>query len=281
MEEAGPSSQGELRLDVGRRRLFREGVPVELKNKALDILCVLAAAQGQIVSKDEIMAKVWPGLVVEESNIQVHISAIRKALGEDLSRPRHLFTAPGRGYRLVGLDISAVKEAVSAASEAMAEVAKEADRPSIAVLPFQNLSSDPEQEYFADGMVEDIITGLSRIKWLRVIARNSSFTFKGKTVDVRRVGSDLGVRYLLQGSVRKSGDRIRIAAQLIETESGIQVWGERYDRQLDDIFAIQDEIAISVVGAVEPGLQKIEVERVKRKRPENLHAYDLVLQALP
>lgn len=277
MDQAGSSSGGGLRLDLGRRRLFRKGVPVGLKNKAFDIFCVLASAQGQIVSKDEIMAKVWPGFVVEESNIQVHISAIRKALGEDLGRPRHLFTAPGRGYRLVGIEVSAVEESGGAVGDAV----KDTNRPSIAVLPFQNLSSDSEQEYFADGVVEDIITGLSRIKWLFVIARNSSFTFKGKTVDVRQVGTDLGVRYVLQGSVRKSGDRIRIAAQLIETQNGIQVWTERYDRNLDDVFAVQDEIAMSVIGAIEPGLQKIEIERVKRKRPENLHAYDLVLQALP
>ena len=223
------------------------------------------------------MAKVWPGLIVEEGNIQVHISAIRKALGEDLSRPKHLFTAPGRGYRLVGVELSAAQKLEAA----IGDTESKADRPSIAVLPFQNLSSDPEQEYFADGVVEDIITGLSRIKWLLVIARNSSFTFKGKSVDIRQVGRDLGVRYVLQGSVRKSADRIRIAAQLAEAESAIQLWTERYDRQLDDIFAIQDEIAMSVVGAIEPGLQKIEVERVKRKRPESIDAYDLVLQALP
>jgi TolB-like protein len=190
------------------------------------------------------MAKVWPGLVVEEGNIQVHISAIRKALGEDLSRPRHLFTAPGRGYRLVDVDIVGAQQPNVATAEAVSDVAKHDDRPSIAVLPFQNLSSDPEQEYFADGMVEDIITGLARIKWLLVIARNSSFTFKGRIVDVRQAGRDLGVRYVLQGSVRKPGDRIRIAAQLIETQSGIQVWGERYERRFDDVFALQDEIAI-------------------------------------
>jgi tetratricopeptide (TPR) repeat protein len=130
-------------------------------------------------------------------------------------------------------------------------------------------------------MVEDIITGLSRIKWLFVIARNSSFVYKGKAVDIRHLGQDLGVSYVLQGSVRKSGDRVRIAAQLIEAHGGVQVWAERYDRLLGDIFAVQDEIAMSVIGAIEPGLRKIEVERIKRKRPDSLDAYDLVLQALP
>src|SRR4051812_35110550 len=139
------------------------------------------------------------------------------------------------------------------------------DRPSIAVLPFQNLSGDPEQEYFADGMVEDIITGLSRISWLFVIARNSSFVYKGKAVDVKQVGRELGVRYVLEGSVRKSGDRIRIAAQLVEAESGTHLWTDRFDRSYSDIFELQDEITMNVIGAIEPNLRKVEVERVKRK----------------
>jgi TolB-like protein len=155
------------------------------------------------------------------------------------------------------------------------------DRPSIAVLPFQNMSGDPEQEYFCDGVVEDIITGLSRIKWLFVIARNSSFAFKGRSVDVKQVGRELGVRYVLEGSVRKSGDRVRITTQLIEAETGRHLWAERYDRPIGDIFALQDEITLSVVGAIEPSLRSAEVERAKRKRPDNLDAYDLVLQALP
>jgi adenylate cyclase len=155
------------------------------------------------------------------------------------------------------------------------------DKPSLAVLPFQNMSGDPEQEYFADGMVEDIITGLSRIKWLFVIARNSSFTYKGRSVDVKQVGRELGVRYVLEGSVRKAADRVRITGQLIDTTSGAHVWAERYDRKSDDIFDLQDEITLSVVGAIEPSLRMAEVDRVKRKRPDNLDAYDLVLQAQP
>ena len=146
------------------------------------------------------------------------------------------------------------------------------ERPSIAVLPFRNLSADPEQEYFAEGMVEDIITGLSRIRWLFVIARNSSFTYKGQVVEVKRVGRELGVRYVLGGSMRKLGKRVRITTQLIEAKTGVHVWGERYDRSLDDIFALQDEITLSTVGAIEPSLRTAEIERVKRKRPENLDA---------
>src|SRR5215213_5839028 len=155
------------------------------------------------------------------------------------------------------------------------------DRPSLAVLPFDNLSGDAEQGYFADGMVEDIIAGLSRIKWMFVVARNSSFTYKGKAVDVTRVGRELGVRYLLQGSLRKGGSRVRISAQMIEAETGGHLWAERYDRSLDDIFALQDEITLSVVGAIEPSLRRAEVERVKRMRPDSLGAYDLVLRSQP
>jgi adenylate cyclase len=153
------------------------------------------------------------------------------------------------------------------------------DKPSIAVLPFQNMSGDPQQDYFADGMVEDIITGLSRIRWLFVIARNSTSAYKGRTVDVKQVGRELGVHYVLEGSVRKVGNRVRITGQLIDAATGVHVWAERYDSQSDDIFALQDEITLSVVGAIEPNLRLAEIARVKRKRPDNLDAYDLALQA--
>ena len=155
------------------------------------------------------------------------------------------------------------------------------DKASLAVLPFQNMSGDPEQDYFADGMVDDIITGLSRIKWLFVIARNSTFTYKGRAADVKQVARELGVRYVLEGSVRKAADRVRINGQLIDAATGAHVWAERYDRKFDDLFALQDEIALSVVSAIEPSLRRAEVERVKRKRPDSLDAYDLVLQAQP
>jgi TolB-like protein/class 3 adenylate cyclase len=155
------------------------------------------------------------------------------------------------------------------------------EKPSIAVLPFQNMSGDPEQEYFADGMVEDIITGLSRIKWLFVIARNSSFIYKGKAVDVRQVGRELGVRYVLEGGVRKAGSRVRITAQLLEAETGAHLWADKYDGALEDVFDLQDQITDRVVGIVEPSLRQSEIERSRRKRPENLGAYDLYLRALP
>ena len=155
------------------------------------------------------------------------------------------------------------------------------DKPSIAVLPFQNMSGDPEQDYFADGMVEDIVTGLSRIKWLFVIARNSSFVYKGKAVDVRQVGRELGVRYILEGGVRKSGNRLRVTAQLVDAETGAHLWANRYDGDTEDVFNFQDRITDSVVGIVEPSVQRSEIERARRKRPDSLNAYDLYLRALP
>jgi adenylate cyclase len=171
--------------------------------------------------------------------------------------------------------------AESSMSVAIGSVLPLPNKPSIAVLPFANLSGDTEQEYFADGIVEDIIAGLSRFKWLFVIARNSSFIHKGKAVDVRQAGRQLGVRYILEGSVRKSGNRIRITTQLIQADTAANLWTERYDRLLDDVFAVQDDITTSVVGAIEPSLRKVEIERVKRRRPESLDAYDLVLRAMP
>ena len=179
---------------------------------------------------------------------------------------------PVRVYKLQS-EMVAVAEGASATNLPLP------DRPSIAVLPFQNMSGDPEQEYFADGMVEEIITSLARIKWLFVIARNSSFAYKGKSPDIRQVGRELGVRYVLEGSVRKAGNRIRITGQLIEAATGRHLWVERYDRALDDIFALQDEITLNVVGAIEPSLRHAELERTKRKRPDSLDAYDLYLQA--
>jgi len=187
---------------------------------------------------------------------------------------------PTRTWRVkVGDQSAAAAQPGSPASQAPALALP--DKPSIAVLPFQNMSGDPEQEYFADGMVEDIITGLSRIRWLFVIARNSSFIYKGRSVDITRVGRELGVRYVLEGSVRKAANRVRITGQLIEAATGRHLWAERYDRDLRDIFDLQDEITMSVVAAVEPSVRQAEIERVKRKRPENLDAYDLVLRAIP
>ena len=153
------------------------------------------------------------------------------------------------------------------------------DKPSIAVLPFENMSGDPEQEYFADGMVEEIITALSRFKWLFVIARNSSFTFKGKTVDIKEVGRRLGVRYVLEGSVRKASGKVRISGQLIDALTGTHIWADRFERDLTDIFDLQDEITVAVVSAIQPKLLQTEIAMATRRRPENLTAYDCYLRA--
>jgi TolB-like protein len=189
-------------------------------------------------------------------------------------------TLPRRGYRYVGPPV-VVAHSDLAARSSVSPALKLPDKPSVAVLPFSNLSGDADQDYFADGMVDDIITGLSRINWLFVIARNSSFTYKGRTVDVKQVGRELGVRYVLEGGVRKVRDRVRITGQLIDASTGAHVWAERYDHKFDDIFALQDEITLSIVGAIAPSLRRAEVNRVKRKRPDSLDAYDLVLRAQP
>jgi adenylate cyclase len=213
------------------------------------------------------------------------LSSLRADVPADLDRivRRCLEKQPGDRFQsarelaneLRGLKSSLDDGATSAATRALEGLA------SIAVLPFENLSGDPEQEYFADGIVEEIITGLSRIKWLLVISRNSTFIYKGKPIDVKAVGRNLGVRYVLQGSVRRSGNHVRVTARLIETETAANVWADKYDATLGDIFALQDELTMSVIGAVEPTLRKAEVERVRRKRPDSLGAYDLFLRALP
>jgi TolB-like protein len=184
---------------------------VQLGGRALDLLSVLAAANGEVVTKDELMAEVWAGSIVDDNNIQVHISALRKALDDGGGGQQYVRTVQGRGYRLVG-----IKRPIDVTGSGGRETPALTEQPSIAVLPFANLSIDPEQEYFTDGLVEDITVALSRIDWLMVIARNSSFTFKNRVVDVKQIGRELGVRYLLEGSVRKNADSVRIAAQLIE-----------------------------------------------------------------
>ncbi len=268
---------GPFRLDADAEILFRDAQPIVLGQRAVALLRLLLEDAGRPVSKIALFNAAWPKLAVEDSNLTVQIAALRRVFGE-AGGADWIETLPRRGYRYVGPVIAhRPAEENSRLSPALALP----DKPSVAVLPFTNLSADPEQEYFADGMVEDIIAGLSRIKWLFVVARNSSFTYKGKAVDAKQVGRDLGVRYLLEGSLRKVGTRLRISAQLIEAATGTHLWAERYDRDFGEVFAIQDEITIAVVGAIEPSLRAAEIELVKRKRPENLDAYDLVLRALP
>jgi TolB-like protein len=267
---------GDFRLDLERRTLTRDGATVLLKGRPLDVLCVLAEARGETVSKDTLLARVWPNTVVEENNLQVHISALRRVLDQG-SAQTHLVTVPGRGYRLIGMTGRRRDDHTPRQGAAVPAIP---DKPSIAVLPFTNISGDPEQEYFADGMVEDIITALSRVRWLFVIARNSSFVYKGRTVDIKQVGAELGVRYVLEGSVRKAANRIRITGQLIDTSNGAHLWAERFDGALDDIFELQDQVTSRVVGAIAPKLQQAEIERAKRKPTESLDAYDCYLRGI-
>jgi TolB-like protein len=259
---------GRFRFDLGQRELSRDGVPVRLGSRAVDILAVLASARGDIVTKDELLARVWPGLVVEENNLQVQVSALRKALDQETNGQSYLVTAPGRGYRLIGL-IDPIRQGPALP-----------DKPSMAVLPFQNMSDDPEQDYFADGIVEDIITALCHIRWLFVIARNSSFAYKGRAVDPKQVGRELGVRYVLEGGVRKAARRVRITAQLVDASTGAHLWADHFDGSLEDIFDLQDQVTASVVGAILPRLEEAEIERAKRKPTESLDAYDYFLRGL-
>jgi TolB-like protein len=258
---------GPFRFDPARRELSREGVPVRLGGRALDILAVLASAKGELVTKDELLAQVWPGRVVEENALAAQVSGLRRVLDEGNSGQSRLVSVSGRGYRLIGLSDTLSGPPLP-------------DKPSIAVLPFQNLSDDPQQDYFADGIVEDIITALSRIRWLFVIARNSSFAYKGRATDVKQVGRELGVRYVLEGSVRKAGARVRLTGQLIDAATNMNLWADRFDGGLEDIFDLQDQIAASVVGAMLPKLEQAEIERARRKPTDSLDAYDYYLRGL-
>jgi adenylate cyclase len=270
-------SFGRFRLDLRRRELRRDGQPVRIHRRALGILCALAEAKGEIVSKDELMARLWPGRIVEEGNLHVHVSALRKSLDERGEGHSFVVTVPGRGYRLA--DLTGLRSAQLAESSLPPQLPLP-DKPSIAVMPFANLSGDPDQEYFADGMAEEIITALSRIRWLFVIARNSSFTYKGQAVDVKQIGRELGVRYVVEGSVRKAGGRVRITAQLIEAETGTHLWADRFDGSLEDVLDLQDQVAIRVAGVIEPALRTAEFQRAVDRPRNDPTAYDLYLRAL-
>ena len=267
-------------LDEQRRELTLCGKAVAIGPQVFDLLLQLVSHRDQVLGRDELLARVWNGKIVSESTITSHINAVRKAIGDSGEEQRLVRTIARKGYRFVGL----VREPSSSAAQAPSEPGPVAcgpalpDKPSITVLPFQNLSGDPEQDYFADGMVEDIIAALSRIRWLFVIARNSSFTFKGQRIDVQQVGQALGVRYVLEGSVRKAGKRLRITGQLIDATSGEHLWAERFEGRLDDLFELQDQVTESVVDAIAPQLERAEIERAKRKPTGNLCAYDYYLR---
>ena len=273
---------GDCVLDPDRRELTRGSEAVPIGPQVFDLLLYLLRNRERVVSKDSLLDAVWAGRIVSESTLTSHINAVRKAIGDSGQEQRLIRTVARKGFRFVG-DVSEVRvpEGLASPNAELTELTEAPplalalpDKPSIAVLPFQNMSGDPEQEYFADGMVEDIITALSRIGWLFVIARNSSFTYKGRAVDVKQVGRELGVRYVLEGSVRKAANRVRITGQLIDATTGAHLWAERFDGALDDIFDLQDQVTASVVGAIAPQLEQAEIERAKRKPTESLDAYD-------
>ena len=263
-------SFGRYRLDP-RGGLMSGARSVRLTPKALTLLSFMAGRPGEVIPKEELFAAVWPEVAVGDAALVTCIQELRKALGDDARRPRYIETLHRRGYRFIG------KPAAPAAIDEKALALP--DRPSIAVLPFANMSDEPDREYFADGISEDLITGLSRIHWLFVIARNSCFVYKDRAVDVKQVSRELGVRYVLEGSVRRAGKRIRISAQLIDASTGGHHWAERYDRELGDIFAVQDEITRNVVAAIEPRLLAAEGVRALSRSPDDLGAWERVARA--
>jgi len=258
---------GPFSFDPVSLQLRRGGMEVQLGARGGALLAVLIEARGSVVTKQQLLDAAWPGLIVEENNLAVQIAALRKALGEQQSGQDWIVTVPRLGYRMP-IPAPAVEQV-------------EQRRPALAVLPFQNLGADPEQEYLADGIVEDITTALSRFKSFAVVSRNSARAYKGRSLDVRQVGKELGVRYVLEGTVRSAGGQLRVNAQLVETESGMQIWANRFDGPATALFEVQDQITDGVVGAIQPSITRAEVERARLKRSSNLSAYDLYLQALP
>lgn len=266
---------GPFVLDIGRGALTHDGLPIALGNRGLSLLKVLLQANSQVVSKAALMEAAWPGIIVEESNLSVQIAALRKLLGRSPGGGQWIATVPRVGYRFAAAAGIEQSEPILPQETASGDAGR---RPSIAVLPFTNVSGEKEQEYLADGITEDIITALTRFRWFFVTARNSSFIYKGKPIDVKQVARELGVRYLLEGSVRKSGQRVRISVELVDAIKGTHLWVERYDLELTEIFAIQDEIAERVAGAIEPELLKTEATLAVTRHTGNLTAWDLVRQ---
>jgi TolB-like protein/cytochrome c-type biogenesis protein CcmH/NrfG len=273
-------------LDAEKRELAHAGEGIPVEPQVFDVLLYLLEHRDRVVGKDELIAEVWDGRIVSESTLTSRINAVRKAIRDTGKDQRLLRTVPRKGFRFVG-DVE-VQQAADAAApltgDSVAQAAPLAlpalDRAAIAVLPFINLSDEIEQDYFSDGISEDVITALSKLRWFYVIARNSSFVYKGRPVHLRQIADELGVAYVVEGSVRKEGDRVRITAQLNDVATGSHIWAERYDRSLADVFAVQDEIAQSIVAAIEPQLYAAENFRAQRKTPGSMDAWDLVMRAL-
>jgi TolB-like protein/Tfp pilus assembly protein PilF len=281
---------GDYVLDIDRRELKRGSDLISIGPQVFDLLVYLLQNRERVVSKDDLLEAVWCGRIVSESTLTSRINAVRKALGDSGERQLLIRTVARKGFRFVGEVREKQKSGDQGSAKLPPPMSRDEirdapalalpDKPSIAILPFQNMSGDPEQEYFADGVVEEIITAISRMRWLFVIARNSSFTYKGRDVDVEKVGCELGVRYVLEGGVRKAANRVRITGQLIDAATGRHLWADRFEGSLEDIFDLQDQVTASVVGAIAPKLEQAEIERATRKPTESLDAYDYYLRAM-
>jgi TolB-like protein len=274
----------EYAFDTERRELHRGANVVPVAPQVFDLLEYLIRNRERVVSKDDLINAIWRGRSVSEAALTTRLNAVRTAIGDSGEEQRLIKTLPRKGFRFVGT----VRETTRLVDEAIGDAAVQGQAPdlslpekaSVAVLPFTNLSSDPEQDYFADGMAEEIITALSRFKALFVIARNSSFTYKGRAVDAKQIGRELGVRYILEGSVRKALDRIRITGQLVDAATGAHLWADRFEGEIGNVFDLQDQVTESVVGAIAPTVEKAEIERAKRKPTESLDAYTVYLRGL-
>jgi len=276
-------------LDTDRRELRRGSERIAVEPQVFDLLIYLVQNRDRVVSKDDLVASVWGGRIVSDSTLTSRINAARKAIGDNGEDQKLIRTIARKGLRFVGAvrTQSNGDEPAHATGPRPDEIHEQgrpalppSERPAIAVLPFVNMSGDPEQEYFSDGISEDIITALSKLRWFFVIARNSSFIYKGKAVHMKQVADELGVGYVVEGSVRRGGDRVRITAQLNDAATGSHIWAERYDRGLADVFAVQDEITEAIVAAIEPQLYAAENFRAQRKPPDSMDAWDLVMRAL-
>jgi TolB-like protein len=282
-------------IDVARHELRCGSKIIPIEPQVFDLLVHLIRNRNRIVSREELIDAVWKGRVISEATLSSRVSAVRRAIGDNGDDQLFVRTHHKRGFRFVGqvedaapFEMAADRRPAAtkfpegwAHSNAAMPALALPDKPSIAVLPFQNRSGDSIQEYFADGLTEDIITGLSRQRWFFVIARNSSFAFKDELVDVRKVAGELGVRYVLEGSVRKASGQVRVTAQLIDASKGVNLWADRYDRDLSNIFELQDEITNRVIDLVGSQIIVAEAARVQRKPPQNVEAWDRVMQALP
>ncbi len=279
---------GNYELDVERRELRRGAAVVHVEPQVFDLLVYLVENRDRVVSKDDLIAAVWGGRIVSDSTLTSRINAARRAVGDTGGDQKVIRTIARKGLRFVGdvLPQTGDAEPPEAAGplHEIHEPPRTAlplpDRPAIAVLPFTNMTGDPQQDYFSDGVSEDIITALSKLRWFFVIARNSSFIYKDRAVHMRQIGDELGVGYVVEGSVRRSGDRLRITAQLNDVSTGSHIWAERYDRDIADVFAVQDEITDAIVAAIEPQLYAAENFHAKRKPPDSMDAWDLVMRAL-